>query len=57
MAQVLTNIAAGVENLGELEGACQWTEQPWAPAVEGSAEKQASFSVELVSTRGGVWQF
>lgn len=29
MAQMLTDIAAGVENLGKLEGACQWTEQPW----------------------------
>lgn len=54
MAQTLTDIAAGVENLGKLEGACQWTEQSCGPTVEGSAEKQASLSVELVSAHGVV---
>lgn len=52
MAQALTNVAAGVENLGRSEGDCQWIEPHWAPMMEDSAEKQASLSVELASTRG-----
>lgn len=52
MAQALTNVAAGVENLGWSEGGSQKIEPHWAPTVEDSAEKQASLSVELASTRG-----